>query len=77
MKKLKVAVVMPTHFDVHSSLNNLLKVYRYLIKNKNIEVTVFTDKKNDVKYADFNVEKIDGLDCKTILEKARLSALLN
>ena len=62
MKKLKVAVVMPTHFDVHSSLNNLLKVYRYLIKNKNIEVTIFTDKKNDVKYADFNVEKINGLD---------------
>ena len=72
MKKLKVAVVIPTHFDVHSSLNNLLKAYRYLIKNKNVEVTIFTDKKNDVKYADFNVEKINCLDYKTILEKALL-----
>ena len=56
MKKLKVAVVIPTHFDIHSSLNNLLKVYRYLIKNKNIEVTIFTDKKNDVNYKDFKVQ---------------------
>lgn len=72
MTKLRVAVVIPTHFDVHSSLNNLLKVYRYLIKNKNIEVTIFTDRKNNVEYADFNVEKINGLDYKTILEKAFL-----
>jgi glycosyltransferase involved in cell wall biosynthesis len=69
MKKLKVAVVIPTHFDIHSSLNNLLKVYRYLIKNKNIEVTIFTDKKNDVNYKDFKVQKINGLDYKTIFEK--------
>ncbi len=69
MKKLKVAVVIPTHFDIHSSLNNLLKVYRYLIKNKNTEVTIFTDKKNDVKYKDFKVQKINGLDYKTIFEK--------
>ncbi len=69
MKKLKVAVVIPTHFDIHSSLNNLLKVYRYLIKNKDIEVTIFTDKKNKVKYKDFKVQKINGLDYKTILEK--------
>lgn len=69
MEKLKVAVVMPTHFDIHSSLNNLLKIYRYLIKNKNIEVTIFTDKKNNVQYKDFKVQKITGLDYKTILEK--------
>jgi len=69
MKTLKVAVVIPTHFDIHSSLNNLLKVYRYLIKNKNIEVTIFTDKKNNVQYKDFKVEKISGIDYRTILEK--------
>jgi len=69
MKKLRVALVIPTHFDIHSSLNNLLKAYRYLIKNKNIEVTIFTDKKNDVRYKDFKVEKIYGIDYKTMLEK--------
>src|SRR3989344_8526436 len=69
MKKLKVAVVIPTHFDVYSSLGNLLKVYRYLIKNKNMEVTIFTDKKNDVYYKDFRIEKISGIDYKTIFEK--------
>jgi len=69
MKKLKVAIVMPTHFDIHSSLANFLKSYQYLIKNKNIEVTLFTDKKNNVKYKDFKIEKIDGIDYKTILEK--------
>ena len=69
MKKLKLAIVIPTHFDVLSSLNNLLKVYRYLIKNKNVEVTIFTDKKNNVKYKDFKVEKINGIDYKTLLEK--------
>src|SRR3989338_11505355 len=69
MKKLKVAIVIPTHYDIHSSLANLLKVYRYLIKNKNIEVTIFTDKKNNVKYGDFKVEKINGIDYKTPIEK--------
>jgi len=69
MKKIQVAVVIPTHFDIHSSLNNLLKVYRFLIKNKNVEVTIFTDKKNNVQYKDFKVEKIDGIDYKTLLEK--------
>jgi len=69
MKKIKVAIVIPTHFDIHSSLNNLLKVYRYLIKNKNIEATIFTDKKNNVQYKDFKIQKIHSLDYKTILEK--------
>jgi len=69
MEKLKVAIVIPTHCDIHSSLNNLLKVYRYLIKNKGIEVTVFTDKKNNVHYKDFKIEKIKGIDYKTIFEK--------
>ncbi len=66
---LRIALVIPTHFDIHSSLNNLLKVYRYLIKNKNVEVTIFTDKRNNVQYKDFKVQKIDGMDYKTIFEK--------
>ena len=69
MEKIKVALVIPTHFDIYSSLNNLLKVYRYLIKNKNVEVTIFTDKKNIVEYKDFKVQKINSIDYKTILEK--------
>ncbi len=69
MKKLKVAIVIPTHFDIHSSLNNLLKVYRYLIKNRNIEVTIFTDKRNDINYGDFVIEKISRIGYKTIFEK--------
>ena len=69
MGKLKVAVVMPTHIDMHSSLNNFIKTYQYLIKNKNIEVTLFTDKKNNIKLSNFKIEKINGLDYKTILEK--------
>ena len=69
MKTHKVAIVIPTHSDIHSSLANLLKVYRYLIKNKKIEATIFTDKKNKVSYKDFKIEKIDGIDYKTIIEK--------
>jgi len=69
MKKLKIAIVMPTHSDIYSSLNNFLKVYRYLIKSKNVEVTIFTDKKNKVRYEDFKIEKINGIDYKTLSEK--------
>lgn len=69
MRRLKVAIVMPTHFDVYSSLSNFLKTYLYLIENKNIEVTLFTDKKNNISYKNFNIEKISGIDYKTILEK--------
>lgn len=72
MAKLRIAVVIPTHFDIYSSLNNLLKVYRYLIKKKNAEVTIFTDKKNNVQYKDFKIEKINGVDYKTIWEKILL-----
>ncbi|MAE42501.1 hypothetical protein CMO93_01910 [Candidatus Woesearchaeota archaeon] len=69
MKKLKVALIMPTHTEIQSSLNSFLKTYRYLIKNKNIEVTLFTDIKNNVNYKDFKIQKINGLDYKTIFEK--------
>src|SRR3989338_10051356 len=69
MERLKVAIVMPTHFDINSSLNNFIKTYQWLIKNKGIEVTLFTDEKNDVMVEGFKVEKIRGVDYKTILEK--------
>lgn len=69
MKKLKVAIVMPTHFDINSSLNNFIKTYQYLIRNKNIEVTLFTDKKNNISIKDFKIQKIKGIDYKTIFEK--------
>jgi len=69
MKKLKVAIVMPNHFDIHSSLGNFLKTYEYLIKNKNVEVTLFTDKKNEIDYKKFKIEKIGGIDYGTFLEK--------
>ena len=72
MGKLRVALVIPTHFDIHSSLQNLLKVYRHLIKNRNIEVTIFTDRKNNATYDGFKIEKISGFDYKTILEKVLL-----
>ena len=69
MKALKVALVMPNHFDINSSLNNFIKTYQYLIKNRNIEVTLFTDRKNDVKVRGLKIKKINGLDYKTIFEK--------
>src|SRR3989338_8341116 len=69
MKALKVALVMPNHFDINSSLNNFIKTYQYLIKKKNIEVTLFTDKKNIVNIKNFKMQKINGLDYKTIFEK--------
>jgi len=69
MKTRKIAIVMPTHFDIDSSLNNFIKTYQYLIKNKGIEVTLLTDKKNNVKVKNFKIEKINSIDYKTILEK--------
>lgn len=72
MKKLRIAVVIPTHFDIHSSLIILLKVYRHLMETKNVEVTIFTDKKNEVDYKGFKIVKIDGIDYRTPFEKILL-----
>src|SRR3989338_884856 len=69
MKRLKVAIVMPSHFDIDSSLNNFIKTYQYLVKNKNIQVTLLTDEKNDVAIKGFKIEKIKGFDYDTIFEK--------
>ena len=67
--KMKVAVVIPTHYNIKSSLHVLLSAYRHLMRTKNIEVTIFTDSKNDVSYKGFNIEKIRSVDYKTPLEK--------
>lgn len=69
MGELKVALVMPNHFDINSSLNNFLKIYQHLVKNKKIEVTLITDKKNNVNIKNIKVEKVKGIDYKTVLEK--------
>jgi glycosyltransferase involved in cell wall biosynthesis len=69
MVKIKVAIVMPTHFDINSSLNNFIKTYQYLIKNKNVEATLFTDRKNKVAIKNFKIEKIEGIDYKTVFDK--------
>ena len=70
MQKLRVAIVIPTHYDINSSLSSLIKAYRRIIKTRNVEVAIFTDKKNNVSYRDFKVEKINGLDYNTIFAKA-------
>ena len=72
MSKLRVAVVIPTHSNIKSSLHNLLKVYEYLIKKHKVEVTIFTDKKNSFSYPKFKIQKINGFDYKTPIEKILL-----
>lgn len=72
MKKLKIALVMPTHSNLNSSLHNLLKVYQYLITKYGAEVTMFTDKRNEFAFKGFKVEKINGIDHGTIIEKILL-----
>ena len=71
MKKIKLAIVMPTHSDVDSSLNNFLKSYKYLAEKNGIDATLFTDKKNNVDYDGYRIktEKINGLDYGTLLGK--------
>ncbi len=71
---MKVAVVIPTHYNLKSSLHILLSAYRYLIKTRKIEVTLFTDSNNildskETIYKNFNIVKIRGIDYKTPLEK--------
>ena len=70
IKKLKVAVVIPTHHNIKSSLHVLLSGYRRLMKNRNVEVTIFTDRKNKVDYKGFKVVNIQSIDYKTPIEKA-------
>lgn len=69
MKKLKVAIVIPTHTDAKSSLHVLLEVYNCLIKTKKIEATIFTDKYEGQDYKGFNIVKISSPDYNTLLSK--------
>lgn len=69
MPKIKVALVMPTHFDIHSSLANFIKTYRHLIDQGRIDVTLFTDERNDITLPGFKIKKIRGIDYGTALEK--------
>jgi len=62
MKKLKVAVVIPTHSNLKSSLHILFSIYRKLMEEKGISVTIFTDMSNTSVYEGFNVERIRSLD---------------
>lgn len=69
MKPIKVAVVIPTHTNIKSSLHVLLNVYSYLVKTKNMEVTIFTDSNNHAVYPGFEIVKIKGFDYNTFLSK--------
>src|SRR3989344_9215836 len=72
MKKLKVAIVIPTHANIDSSLHNLLKVYGHLMKKHGIDAAIFTDAKNGFRYGNFRIEKVHSIDYKTPLEKVLL-----
>ncbi|MBI3034747.1 glycosyltransferase family 4 protein [Candidatus Woesearchaeota archaeon] len=74
IKPIKLAIVMPTHFDVDSSLTNFLKSYKCLIEKKGMDVTLFTDKKNNASYDEYKIktEKINCIDYRTLLEKILL-----
>ncbi len=68
-KKIKLAIVMPNHANIYSSLQNSLKAYQTLMDNYDVEITILTDSKNELKYGSFKVEKIEGYDYGTILGK--------
>jgi len=69
MKPLKVAVVIPTHANLRSSLHVLLDIYTYLIKKKKLKVAIFTDSKNNAAYQGFEIVKVKGIDYNTFLSK--------
>ena len=67
MKPIKVAVVIPTHTNLKSSLHILIEIYKHL-KTKNVDATIFTDIKNQDTYG-LNTVKIKGFYYNTILSK--------
>ncbi|MBS3113801.1 glycosyltransferase family 4 protein [Candidatus Woesearchaeota archaeon] len=67
MKPIKVAVVIPTHTNLKSSLHVLIEIYKHL-KTKNVDATIFTDSKNQEIYG-LNTVKIKGFDYNTVLSK--------
>jgi glycosyltransferase involved in cell wall biosynthesis len=69
-KKLRVAVVMPNHADLHSSLNNYVKTYQHLVKKGLIEVVLFTDSSSDLALKGIKIEKTQSLDYGNVLGSA-------
>ena len=72
MGKMRVAVVMPNHADLNSSLNNYVKTLQYIAEKKWADITLFTDEKNALSLSGITVKKIRGFDYKTPLEKLLL-----
>lgn len=72
MKQIKVAVVMPTHTDLKSSLHVLVEIYRHLAKAKKIKADIFTDSKNLGSYEGIGTVRIKGFDYNTVLAKILL-----
>lgn len=68
MKKIKVAVVIPTHTNLKSSLHVLVGIYKYLEKTRNVKATIFTDSKNSYGYG-LDTVKVKGLDYNTVFSK--------
>jgi len=68
-KKVKVALVMPNHADMNSSLNNYVKTYQQMVSRGLIEVTLFTDEKANISIKGFTIEKIRSVDFGTAIEK--------
>ncbi len=69
---VRVAVVMPNHAELNSSLNNYVKTLHYIAKKGWADITLFTDEKNALSLEGITVKKIRGLDYKTPLEKLLL-----
>lgn len=72
MKQIKVAVVIPTHTNLKSSLHVLIEIYRHLAKAKKIKADIFTDSKNPDLYDGIGTVRIRGFDYNTILAKILL-----
>ena len=61
MKIQKIATVIPPHVSTQSFIN-LAKAYSYISKKYNVEITVFVDKKLDLKFENLKTKKVFGLD---------------
>ncbi len=68
-QKLKIALVMPNHAKMHSSLANYIKTYRYLISKGLIELTLLTDQRNSIALKGIQIKKIAGYDYGTFFSK--------
>lgn len=62
MKKLKIATVIPPHVNLNSSYFNLAKVYSYIVKNYNAEITVFVDNKLNFSFDKLKAIKVTSID---------------